>query len=265
MLNSFYTKLQSNVHSVKNCLCIGLDPDLEKIPSTYASNIKGVETFLKTIIDSSFEQCCAYKPNISFFEALGIEGLKCLETICNYLPKTHPIILDGKRGDIGNTSKKQASFIFDHFNCDATTVNPYMGFDSIEPFILHKEKHIFILALTSNKGADNFEKQTLKNNKKLYEEVIETTLNWGNNIGYVVGATQQESKKIRQLAKNRLLLIPGIGTQGGNYTQAFQEGKNKDNLAIINASRTILYGSNHTHPKKEIQKLIQKLITLPLK
>jgi orotidine-5'-phosphate decarboxylase len=257
MSNSFYQKIATNKKKVNNHLCIGLDPDIDKIPDHFQKNINGLEKFLFEVIENTSDLCIAYKPNISFFEAFGIEGLKLLARVRKAIPDNTPVILDGKRGDIGNTSKMQARYIFDYFGADASTLHPYMGTDSLSPFFEYKDKFNFVLALTSNPGAKDFEKLKLESGVPLYQKVVETCVEWNktyDNIGLVVGATQNELPEIRKTAKNLLFLIPGIGKQGGSYSEAVKNGNNKDSLSIINISRSILYCSKQKNFISEIRK-----------
>jgi len=241
----FYQAIKTNSITKKTALCVGLDPDLTQLPLHFPANLNGVKQFLETIIELTHPYCIAYKPNLAFFEALGIEGLQLLEFICQKIPRTMPIILDAKRGDIGNTSKMQARFIFDTFGAWATTLHPYMGLDSLEPFFEHSNKYHFVLTLTSNKGANDFEKQIMANGKPLYQFVAEKLMETPrNNVGFVVGATHpEESTVIRTVHPKPLFLVPGVGTQGGSYTDALSMSKNDEGLSIINVSRGILYAS----------------------
>ncbi len=256
-----YQKCLEASKRVGNCLCIGLDPDLEKLPQNIAQTPEGVYEFLLEIIEETQENCIAYKPNISFFEGLGIEGLRCLEKLMKRIPKQSITIIDGKRGDIGNTSKQQAKFIYDYFGADATTVNPYMGYDSIEPFIAYKDKLNFLLALTSNSGSKDIQMAPLANGSYIYEHVIHCAKTWNakyNNIGLVIGATQNEIiENCRKKAENMLFLIPGIGAQGGTYKNAHALGKTSEGLSIINASRSILYPKPNQTRQEAIQNLIE--------
>ncbi|MBT5953638.1 orotidine-5'-phosphate decarboxylase [bacterium] len=245
-VNPFYSKIIENTKRTNSHLCIGLDPDPLKIPSKFEPTVKGTEEFLTEVIKNTSDLCIAYKPNISFFEALGIEGLRVLERLCKLIPSTVPIILDAKRGDIGNTAKKQASYLFDIFGADASTVNPLMGSDCVEPFLEYKDKFHFILALTSNPGAEDFEKLMLKSGKFLYEQVIDTCTKWNKtygNVGCVIGATKSELASVRTRDKNLPFLVPGVGAQGGDYDSTSMQTKNKDNVVLINVSRGVLYVS----------------------
>ena len=251
----------------KNCLCIGIDPTLQSIPTGYSETISGLTEFLSDFIQISQEHCIAFKPNISFFEALGIEGLQCLETICKTVQQRVPIIMDAKRGDIGNTSAMQARYIFDYFNADAVTLHPYMGLDSLEPFFKYQDKFHFVLGLTSNPGSRDFEESELNSGKTLASHVIETLSHWNkqfHNIGVVVGATEQKLATVRAIDPSLLFLIPGVGAQGGTYHSAYEQGKNTNDLALVNASRAIMGAiQSKSSMENDIRNAIQAL-TKPL-
>jgi orotidine-5'-phosphate decarboxylase len=257
MLNHpFYQKVKANIQSKKTFICLGLDPDIEKIPDHFDKNIQGLELFLFDVIEATKDLCIAYKPNISFFEALGIDGLRLLEKVRKKIPDNIPVILDAKRGDIGNTSKMQARYIFDYFGADATTLSPYMGLESLQPFFDYKDKYHFVLTLTSNPGAKQFEKHNLDNGQPLYVKVAQACQETGNkdhNIGLVVGATQKEVIELRKIVPNLVFLIPGVGQQGGSYEDAVKHGTNIDNVAVINVSRSILYCSRNLDFTTKIQ------------
>lgn len=242
----FKDKLEKIVDKNESILCVGLDVDKEKMPKFIFKKSKNpFFDFNKKIIDSTKDLVCAYKLNMAFYESLGIEGYKLLDDTIKYIPDDIIVILDGKRNDIGNTSKKYAKSIFEKLNADATTINPYLGFDSIKPFSEYKEKCSFILCRTSNKSASDF--QDLKSeNKFLYEHVAEKIKKWNkeNNLGAVVGATYPlELKKIRKtLGEEIPFLIPGVGAQGGDIKKTVNFGTNKNGkMAIINSSRGIIY------------------------
>ena len=242
---NFVEKLTSATRKNKSLLCVGLDPDSRLIPDKL-----GVFEFNKAIIDATYDLVCAYKPNIAFYEALGNEGLDALKRTVDYLPEDIPIIVDAKRNDIGNTAKAYAQVIFSHFNFDATTVNPYLGFDSIEPFIQYRDKGVFILCRTSNAGAVDFQAlhcEVENERHPLFEIVALKASQWNThgNIGLVVGATYpEELRLIRQSHPDMPLLIPGIGAQGGDLTLTVRYGVNaKGEKAIINSSRQIIYAS----------------------
>jgi orotidine-5'-phosphate decarboxylase len=236
----FTDKLLNASRKHKSWLCIGLDPDPELLPVT------DVLEFNKTIIESTSDLVCAYKPNLAFYEALGIEGLAILENTVKHVPDGIPVIADAKRGDIGNTAKAYARALFSVWGFDAATVSPYLGFDSIEPFVSYEDKGVFILCRTSNKGALDF--QSLEaNGSPLYEIVAQKAKQWDTrgNIGLVVGATYpEELKRVRSICPGMPLLIPGIGAQGGDLASAVSYGVDaQGENAIISVSRQILYAS----------------------
>ena len=210
------------IKTKKSFLCIGLDTDIQKIPKFLLESEDPIFEFNKKIIDATNSYCVAYKPNIAFYESLGINGWKALEKTINYINSSYPeifTIADAKRGDIGNTSSMYAKAYFETLNFDSITINPYMGKDSVEPFLQYKNKHTILLALTSNVGAFDFQtKNIVDNSNKLYEEVIKTSTSWenSNQLMYVVGATKASYlKEIRNIVPNNFLLIPGVGAQGG--------------------------------------------------
>jgi orotidine-5'-phosphate decarboxylase len=243
---NFTQKLVAAARKNKSLLCIGLDPDPALMPDI------DVLEFNRQIIEATSDLVCAYKPNFAFFEALGADGLLTLERTLKYIPGNIPVIADAKRGDIRNTARKYAQAIFDRFGCDAATVNPYLGYDSIEPFTDYANKEVFILCSTSNAGAADFQQLRchLKGSRKnlpLFEIVAMKALEWNGrgNIGLVVGATQPEPlKRVRDLCPDMPLLIPGVGAQGGDLAWAVKQGVDANGeKAIINASRQILYAS----------------------
>ncbi len=230
-------------------LCIGLDPDLNKIPEHLLQTEDPIFEFNKAIIDATHDLAVAYKPNTAFYEANGIRGWKSLQKTIDYLNANHPdifTIADAKRGDIGNTSSMYAKAFLHDLNFDAVTVAPYMGKDSVEPFLSIENKHTILLALTSNDGASDF--QTSSNGgKELYKHVIETSKTWKNaqNLMYVVGATKSEYlTEIRKIIPDSFLLIPGLGEQGGNLADVCKYGMNDKVGLLINSSRAILYASS---------------------
>lgn len=237
----FIDKLLAATRKNKSLLCVGLDPDTALMPKVSISN------FNKAIVEATSDLVCAYKPNLAFYEALGIEGLKALQDTVECIPDHIPIIGDAKRGDIGNTAKAYARGLFDSFGFDAATVNPYLGFDSIEPFIQYDNKGIFILCRTSNPGAKDFQNFADSGGRYLYEIVARKASEWNvyGNIGLVVGATYpQELQEIRKLCPDMPLLIPGIGAQGGDLVLAVKDGVDiHKEKAIISASRQVLYAS----------------------
>ena len=241
-------QLINQIKKKQSFLCIGLDVDLNKIPKYLLVDSDPVFAFNKAIIDATHHLCVAYKLNTAFYEAYGIKGWQALEKTINYLNKNHPeifTIADAKRGDIGNTSTMYAKAFFDDLSFDSVTVAPYMGKDSVEPFLAFKDKHTILLALTSNQGAFDF--QTLSvNNNQLYKEVLKVSKSWENseNLMYVVGATKAEYlTEIRQIIPNSFLLVPGVGAQGGNLQEVCKYGMTDTIGLLINSSRGVIYAS----------------------
>lgn len=242
-------QLTQQIKSKKSFLCIGLDVDLTKIPQHILELEDPIFEFNKAIIDATHDLTVAYKPNIAFYEAYGLKGWQSLKKTINYINENHPeifTIADAKRGDIGNTSSMYAKAFFEDLNFDSITVSPYMGKDSVEPFLAFENKHTIMLALTSNEGAFDF--QTLKvEGKELYKQVLETSKNWKNseNLMYVVGATKAEYfTEIRKIVPNSFLLVPGVGAQGGSLQEVCEYGMNANVGLLINSSRAIIYASN---------------------
>ena len=243
-------ELINQIKKKKSYLCVGLDTDLEKIPEHLLKTEDPVFEFNKQIIDATKDFCVAYKPNIAFYECLGTKGWMSLEKTLKYIPKDIFTIADAKRGDIGNTSKMYAKTFFEQYDFDAVTVAPYMGKDSITPFLEFKDKWAIVLALTSNKGADNFQLKEVQSSKfevqSLFEEVLWVSQQWGtpDNMMYVVGATQPGMfKRVRGIASDHFLLVPGVGAQGGDLKEISVNGMNKDCGILVNASRSIIYAS----------------------
>jgi len=242
-------QLTTQILKKKSFLCIGLDVDLDKIPKHLLNESDPIFAFNKAIIDATHHLCVAYKPNIAFYEAYGLKGWKALEKTIAYLNENHPdifTIADAKRGDIGNTSTRYAKAFFEDLNFDSLTVAPYMGKDSVEPFLAFDGKHTILLALTSNPGAEDFQRKSF-GNKALYEHVIETSLTWKNSdkLMYVVGATQAKSlEDIRRIIPDSFLLIPGVGAQGGSLQEVCKYGMNANVGLLVNSSRGIIYASN---------------------
>lgn len=241
--------LIEQIHKKKSFLCIGLDVDLNKIPKHLLDEGDPIFTFNKAIIDATHELAVAYKPNTAFYEAYGIKGWESLRKTIDYLNANYPeifTIADAKRGDIGNTSTMYAKAFFEDLNFDSVTVAPYMGKDSVEPFLNFENKHTILLALTSNEGAFDFETKIV-GNKELYKLVLETSKDYKNseNLMYVVGATKAEYlKEIRQIIPDNFLLVPGVGAQGGSLDEVCKYGLNNDIGLLINSSRGIIYASN---------------------
>jgi orotidine-5'-phosphate decarboxylase len=244
-------KLVAQIRKKKSFLCIGLDVDLEKIPSHLLKEEDPIFSFNKAIIDATHQLCVAYKPNTAFYEAYGLKGWQSLEKTIRYLNENYPeifTIADAKRGDIGNTSTMYAKAFFEDLAFDAVTVAPYMGKDSVEPFLAFKNKHTIMLALTSNEGAFDFQTKKI-NEKEVYKHVLETSKDWKNseNLMYVVGATKAVYfKEIRKIVPNSFLLVPGVGAQGGNLQDVCRYGLTENIGLLINSSRGIIYASKDT-------------------
>jgi len=241
-------ELISEIKTKESFLCVGLDVDLKKIPDFLLKEDDPIFEFNKAIIDATHPFTVAYKPNLAFYEANGIEGWKSLEKTINYLNSNYPkifTIADAKRGDIGNTSAMYAKTFFEVLNFDAVTVAPYMGKDSIEPFLEFENKHTILLALTSNEGAFDFQTEELQE-EELYKKVLKTSKTWKNSdrLMYVVGATKAEYfEAIRKILPNSFLLVPGVGAQGGSLQEVCKYGLSKDVGLLINSSRGIIYAS----------------------
>jgi len=255
-------KLQSISEKNKSMLCLGLDIDPRRVPKSCDESPKGLFRFAARIIEATSDIVAAYKPNMAFYEALGPDGLSLLKMICRRIPSETVIILDGKRGDIGNTAEFYARAIFDVYGADWTTVNPYMGYDSIRPFLEYKDKGTFVLCLTSNPGALDFQRQEIKY-KPLYLHVAHKVASWNKegNLGLVVGATYPEQLvNIRQVAENMPILIPGVGAQGGDLEKAVIAGTDSfKKPAIINVSRSVLYASREDDFDQAARSVIEKL------
>ena len=246
----FIEKCLKRTKKVGNFLCAGIDPDIEKLPSQYSRDLTGLEAFLLDYIAFANDYVIAYKPNISFFEALGLDGLRLLEKIMKKVSADIPVIIDAKRGDIGNTAKMQARFIYDYFGADATTLHPYMGSDSVVPFFEYKDKFNFVLVLTSNPSYDDFETLILDNKKPLYENVLSKCNEWlerYKNVGCVVGATSNGLATLRQLNDSLLFLLPGVGAQGARYMDVVNYSKNVEGLCLINVSRALMYHNQFSY------------------
>ena len=243
-------ELVSQIFSKKSFLCVGLDTDIRKIPEFLLKEDDPVFAFNKAIIDSTAPYCVAYKPNLAFYEALGVKGMAAFERTIKYLKENFPnhfIIADAKRGDIGNTSAMYARTFFEEYDLDALTVAPYMGEDSVTPFLGYKDKWVILLALTSNKGSHDFQLTEDVDGELLFEKVIRKSQEWGNdeNMMYVVGATQGKMfEDIRRVAPNHFLLVPGVGAQGGSLQEVCKYGMIKDCGLLVNSSRGITYASN---------------------
>ena len=235
------------IKTKKSFLCIGLDTDINKIPNYLLDFEDPIFEFNKQIIDKTKDLCVAYKPNIAFYESLGVKGWVSLQKTLDYIPNDIFTIADAKRGDIGNTSKMYAKTFLENFDFDAVTVNPYMGSDSVTPFLKFKNKWVVLLALTSNQGSSDFQNIENFNGVQLFKKVIDISSQWGDNKNtmYVVGATKSEQlSEIRNIIPDHFLLIPGVGVQGGNLKDVAKYGMNNDCGILVNSSRGIIYAGN---------------------
>ena len=241
LINEIFTK--------KSFLCVGLDTDINKIPEHLKKEEDPIFAFNKAIIDATAPYCVAYKPNLAFYECYGLKGMIAFEKTIKYLKENHPnhfIIADAKRGDIGNTSKMYAQTFFEEYNLDSVTVAPYMGEDSVKPFLEYDDKWVILLALTSNKGSHDFQLTEDQQGERLFEKVLKKSQEWGTteNLMYVVGATQGKMfEDIRRIAPNHFLLVPGVGAQGGSLQEVCKYGMTKDCGLLVNSSRGIIYAS----------------------
>ena len=242
-------QLTQQIFQKKSFLCIGLDVDLTKIPQHLLGLEDPIFEFNKAIIDATHDLAVSYKPNIAFYEACGIKGWQSLQKTISYINEKHPeifTIADAKRGDIGNTSSMYAKAFLEDLNFDSVTVAPYMGKDSVEPFLAFENKHAILLALTSNEGAFDF--QTLNaDGKEIYKQVLETSKTWKNsqNLMYVIGATKAEYfTAVRKIVPDSFLLVPGVGAQGGSLSEVCKYGMNANVGLLVNSSRAIIYASN---------------------
>lgn len=242
-------ELINQIFSKKSFLCVGLDTDIKKIPQHLLSEPDPIFSFNKEIIDATAKYCVAYKPNLAFYESMGVKGLVSFEKTINYLNgvcPNHFIIADAKRGDIGNTSAMYARTFFEEYNLDSLTVAPYMGEDSVKPFLEYDGKWVILLALTSNKGSHDFQLTADKDGERLFEKVLRVSQKWGTdeNMMYVVGATQGKMfEDIRRIVPNHFLLVPGVGAQGGSLQEVCKYGITKDCGLLVNSSRGIIYAS----------------------
>lgn len=244
------SELTKQIVLKQSLLCVGLDTDITKIPKYLQETADPIFEFNKRIIDATQDFCVSYKLNTAFYEAMGKKGWDAMEKTLHYIPSTHFTIADAKRGDIGNTSTQYAKTFFEVLPFDAVTVAPYMGEDSVRPFLEYENKWTIVLGLTSNAGSMDFQRKSILDNNKgafLYEEVISKVAKWGTpeNLMFVVGATQADDLlAIRKLIPNHFLLVPGVGTQGGSLEEVCKHGLNKDFGLLINVSRAIIYASN---------------------
>lgn len=264
-------QLIEQIFTKKSFLCVGLDTDLNKIPKFLLNEEDPIFSFNKAIIDATAPYCVAYKPNLAFYECYGLKGMEAFEKTITYLKEKYPnhfIIADAKRGDIGNTSKMYAQTFFKEYNVDALTIAPYMGEDSVKPFLEYEGKWVILLALTSNKGSHDFQLFEDKDGVRLFERVLSKAQEWGTteNLMFVVGATQGSLfADIRKLAPNSFLLVPGVGAQGGSLQEVCKYGMNKDCGLLVNSSRGIIYASSEANfaefageKAKELQQEMEK-------
>lgn len=246
-------ELIGQIRQKRSFLCVGLDTDPKKMPQCVFDLYDPIFEFNKAIIDATAPYCVAYKPNLAFYEAYGIKGMKAFVDTCNYIKQNHPhhlIIADAKRGDIGNTSTMYARTFFEEYDVDALTVAPYMGEDSVTPFLSYPGKWVILLALTSNKGSHDFQLTEDPSGQRLFEKVILKSQEWGTpeNMMYVVGATQGKMfEDIRRVAPDHFLLVPGVGAQGGSLQDVCRYGMNKDCGILVNSSRGIIYACKDDH------------------
>ena len=240
-------ELISEIKAKKSFLCVGLDSDMEKIPTHLLGTEDPIFEFNKAIIDSTKDFCVAYKPNIAFYECLGVKGWESLRKTLEYIPKNIFTIADAKRGDIGNTSRYYAKTFFEYMDFDAVTIAPYMGEDSITPFLEFKDKWVIVLALTSNRGALDFQFVTDMKGEELYKKVLRKSAAWGSadNMMFVVGATRAEGiGEVRKIVPQNFFLVPGVGAQGGSLEDVANYGWNDDCGLLVNSSRQIIYASS---------------------
>ena len=245
---SFLHRVELSVQENRSLLCVGLDPDVERLPEHLPKNIVGVKEFLGRVIPATSRHAVAYKPNLAFYASLGSRGIGLLKRVIRFTKETHPVILDAKFGDIGNTARHYARFAFDILGADAVTLSPYMGSDSLAPFLEREDGFSFILGITSNPGAEDIQKRTLVNGSRVFERFASTLEKQfpGTNWGWVAGATQvEEMAALREASPSRWFLIPGIGEQGGALREAIDASRSPEGkpLAVVNVSRSILYAS----------------------
>lgn len=243
-------ELIRNIKTKRSFLCVGLDTDLKKVPAHLLNEEDPIFAFNKAIIDATAAYCVAYKPNLAFYEAFGVKGLMAFEKTVKYIQENYPdqfIIADAKRGDIGNTSAMYARTFFEEYNLDSVTVAPYMGEDSVTPFLSYDGKWVILLALTSNKGSHDFQLTESTDGEKLFQKVLRKSQEWAGNdqMMYVVGATQgQAFEEIRKIVPDHFLLVPGVGAQGGSLSEVCKYGMTQDCCLLVNSSRAIIYADN---------------------
>ncbi|MDR1402599.1 MAG: orotidine-5'-phosphate decarboxylase [Tannerellaceae bacterium] len=246
-------QLLENIKKKQSFLCIGLDTDIKKIPRHLLADKDPLFAFNKAIIDHTADCCVAYKPNLAFYESLGVKGVSAFEKTVSYIRENYPdqfVIADAKRGDIGNTSEMYARSFFDYMKVNAVTVAPYMGEDSVKPFLIYPESWVILLALTSNKGSQDFQMKEMSSGEHLFETVLKKSQEWATDeqMMYVVGATQGKLfLDVRKYAPNHFLLVPGVGAQGGSLAEVVKYGMNNRCGLLVNSSRAIIYADNGLH------------------
>jgi orotidine-5'-phosphate decarboxylase len=244
------SELIHRIRTRRSFLCVGLDPELQRMPTVFRSSPDGLFEFCRDIVEATRDLCVAYKPNTAFFEQYGSKGWESLERLVAHIGNDHLIIADAKRGDIGNTSTMYAKAFFESLGADAVTVAPYMGQDSVKPFLLFPGRWAVVLALTSNEGSKDFQLQQLASEQEgmaLFEQVLSKTTSWGSveNTMFVVGATHPALfRRVRELVPDHFLLVPGVGAQGGSLEEVVRNGKNQDIGLLVNSSRQIIYASD---------------------
>jgi orotidine-5'-phosphate decarboxylase len=268
-MEAFSQKLKNSIKRTGGCLCVGLDVDLAKLPQGIPKDGHGALKFCRSIVEATKDLAAAYKPNMAFFESLGTHGFEILELLRQSIPPETLFIADAKRGDIGNTSQAYSKAFYELLKADGVTLSPYMGKDSIDPFLDHAGTCSFVLCLTSNPSSADFQLSELKEGGKLYEKVARTAVEWGKGkkgeVGLVVGATQtQHLRDLRKLVPDTVFLVPGVGAQGGDLQGVMREGRNKEGYGIVvNVSRQILYASSGTDfadkARVEAQKLVKEM------
>ena len=243
-------ELVEQIFQTKTFLCVGLDTDIKKIPTYLLNDPDPIVAFNQQIIDATAPYCVAFKPNMAFYESMGVKGIAAFETTVQYIKENHPhhfVIADAKRGDIGNTSAMYARTFFEEYDVDALTVAPYMGVDSVSPFLEYEGKWVILLALTSNAGSKDFQLTKNEEGERLFERVLKKGLEWGNtgNLMFVVGATRGSLiGDVRKVAPESFLLVPGVGAQGGSLEEVCKYGMTKDCGLLVNSSRGIIYASD---------------------
>lgn len=265
-------QLIDNIRRKQSFLCVGLDTDIKKIPDFLLDSHEPIFAFNKAIIDATADLCVAYKPNLAFYESLGLEGWKAFEKTVRYLKENYPdqfIIADAKRGDIGNTSEMYARSFFEHLDIDAVTVAPYMGEDSVKPFLNYEGHWVIVLGLTSNKGSQDFQFTTDAQGERLFEKVLRVTQTWATDdqLMFVVGATQGKLfTDVRRIAPDHFLLVPGVGAQGGSLQEVAQYGMNDRCGLLVNSSRGIIYADKSEAfaeaARREAEKISREMETL---